>query len=181
MNESSGPATGSPGPGQPLRRTVVRSVARALGSTIALVAVYYLLPLDHASTAAAIGILVVGLAALIGLIGLQVRSIGRSRFPSLRAVEALATSIPLFLLLFAGTYLAMSSMSAGNFGQRLTHTDAMYFALTVLSTVGFGDITAKTEAARLVVSGQMAADLVLVGLGAKIIFGAVTRRRGQQP
>jgi hypothetical protein len=31
----------------------------------------------------------------------------------------------------------------------MSHTAALYFTLTVFSTVGFGDITAKTDAARL--------------------------------
>ena len=96
--------------------------------------------------------LVTGLVALIALITFQVRSILVSRFPGLRAVEALATNIPLFLLLFASAYLVMSTESAGSFSQQPTHTDALYFTVTVFSTVGFGDITAKTEAARLVVS-----------------------------
>jgi ion channel len=93
----------------------------------------------------------------IALVGFQVRSIIRSPFPGLRAVEALATSVPLFLLLFASSYVVMAAMSAANFGGRLTHTDGLYFAVTVFSTVGFGDITAKTQAARLVVTGQMIA------------------------
>jgi hypothetical protein len=38
-------------------------------------------------------------------------------------------------------------------------------------------ITAKSEAARLVVTGQMIADLVILGLAIKIIMGAVSRRR----
>ena len=63
--------------------------------------------------------------------------------------------MPLFLLLFASTYVVMATLSAANFGGDLTHTDGLYFTVTVLSTVGFGDITAKTEAARLVVTGQM--------------------------
>ena len=37
----------------------------------------------------------------------------------------------------------------------------------VFSTVGFGDITAKTEATRLVVTGQMIADLVIIGVAVK--------------
>ena len=36
----------------------------------------------------------------------------RSPFPGLRAIEALATSIPLFLVLFAGTYVTMAALSA---------------------------------------------------------------------
>jgi hypothetical protein len=77
----------------------------------------------------------------------------------------------------------MAHSSVSNFGERLTHTDALYFTITVFSTVGFGDITAKSEAARLVVSGQMLADLIVLGLGLglKIIVGAVSRGRQQQP
>ncbi|HEY7880522.1 MAG TPA: hypothetical protein VID31_06745, partial [Streptosporangiaceae bacterium] len=63
--------------------------------------IYYLLPLEHSSNWAAFTILVIGLVLFIGLIAFQVRSIVRSRFPALRAIEALATSVPLFLLLFA--------------------------------------------------------------------------------
>jgi voltage-gated potassium channel len=152
-------------------------VLRIVGSVTALVVLYYLLPLDHSSTGTAITILVIGLAVFIGLVAFQTRSIIRSPFPGLRAIEALATSVPLFLLLFASTYVVMAKMSASNFDGRLTHTDGLYFTVTVFSTVGFGDITAKTQAARLVVTGQMIADLVILGLAIKIIMGAVTRRR----
>jgi Ion channel len=60
------------------------------------------------------------------------------------------------LLLFAGTSVVMAAISVGNFGEPLTRTGALYFTVTVFSTVGFGDITGKTEAARLVVTGQKA-------------------------
>ncbi len=161
-------------------RTIVRALLQAVGSTTALVAIYYLLPLDHFSTGVAVTILAIGLAVLIGLVAFQVRAIVTSPFPGLRGVEALATSIPLFLLLFASTYVVMASISASNFSEPLTRTDALYFTVTVFSTVGFGDITAKTEAARLVVTGQMIADLVIIGLAVKVIVGAVKRGRQQQ-
>jgi voltage-gated potassium channel len=158
---------------------IVRAVLQVIGSTAALVAIYYLLPLDHSSAGAAVTILVTGLVVFIALVALQVRSIIRSPFPGMRAVEALATSVPLFLLLFASAYVVLATMSAGNFGGRLTHTDGLYFTVTVFTTVGFGDITAKTQAARLVVTGQMIADLIILGLAIKIIVGAV--RRARQP
>jgi voltage-gated potassium channel len=159
----------------------VRSFLRATGSTVALVVIYYLLPLNRSSTWAAVTILVVGLVLFIGLVAFQVRSIVRSQFPALRAIEALATSIPLFLLLFASVYVVMATISASNFSEPLTHTDALYFTVTVFSTVGFGDITAKSEAARLVVTSQMIADLLIIGLGLRVIVGAVTRGRQQRP
>ena len=154
---------------------------RALGNTAALVALYYLLPLDHTSTPIAATMLIIGLVALITLVIFQTRSISRARFPGVRAVEALATSLPLFLLLFSGTYVVMAAVSASNFGEKLTHTDALYFTITMFTTVGFGDITAKSEGARLLVTGQMVTDLIILGIGAKIILGAVTRGRQRQP
>jgi Ion channel len=157
------------------------SLLRALGSTAALVAIYYLLPLDRSSISVAIGMLAVGLLALVGLVAFQVRSIMRAAYPALRAVRALATSVPLFLLLFAGTYFVMGSISAGNFSQPMTRTDALYFTVTVFATVGFGDITAVTEAARVLVTGQMIAGIVILGLGARIIVDAVKRGQHRQP
>jgi Ion channel len=177
MSASTGPRPEA----RPPYRRIVRSGLRALGSTVALVTLYYLLPFDRSSTSAAATMLVIGLVLLIGLVAFQVRSIVRSRFPALRAVESLATSVPLFLLLFAGSYVLLSTISASSFGQRLTHTDALYFTVTVFSTVGFGDITAKTEAARLVVTAQMIGDLLIIGLGIRVILGAVTRSRQQRP
>lgn len=175
-------ANTGPGPdARPPYRRIVRSFLRATGSTVALVVIYYLLPLNRSSTWVAVTMLVIGLALFIGLVAFQVRSIVRSRFPALRAIEALATSVPLFLLLFASVYVVLSTISASNFTEPLTHTDALYFTVTVFSTVGFGDITAKSEAARLVVTSQMIADLLIIGLGLRVIVGAVTRSRQQRP
>jgi hypothetical protein len=144
-----------------------------------MVTIYYLLPLDHSSTGTAATELVIGLVAFIALVILQVRWIIRSGFPGLRAVEALATSLSLFLLLFSGAYVVMAAASASNFGEKLSHSDALYFTVTVFTTVGFGDITAKSEGARLVVTLQMIADLIFLSIGVKVILGAVTRgRRG---
>ena len=50
--------------------------------------------------------------------------------------------------------------------------------MTVFATVGFGDITAKSQTARAVLIVQMLADLALLGAGARVLLGAV--RRGQQ-
>ena len=173
MTAGTVPAVGA----RPARRTVARSALRAAAATTALVVIYYLLPLHSASTPAAVTILAIGLAALITLVAFQVRTIIASPFPVLRAIEALATSVPLFLLLFASTYVVMARISAGNFSEPLTRTDALYFTITVFSTVGFGDITPKTEAARLVVTGQMITDLLILGIAIKVIVGAVQQRR----
>ncbi len=71
----------------------------------------------------------------------------------------------------------MERASAASFTQPLTRTDALYFTVTVFSTVGFGDITAKSEAARAVLIIQMLADLALLGAGIRVLLGAVQHSR----
>ena len=61
--------------------------------------------------------------------------------------------------------------------ESLSRTDALYFSVTIVTTVGFGDITAKTEVARLLVAAQMFGDLILLGLGLKL---STTPRVGGQ-
>jgi voltage-gated potassium channel len=181
MSESPG---SEPGDGQdlrPRRRALVVGLLRALASTVALVAVYYLLPLDKSSIGIVLLILTTGLVGLVALVTFQVRSIARSRFPVLRAVEALATSIPWFLLVFAGTYFILGRFYPGSFSEPLTRTDALYFTVTVFATVGFGDITATTELTRVVVMGQMVLGIVIVGLGARVVVDAVKRGQQRQP
>ena len=181
MAESTGTPPDSPQEVKPPPGRVVRSFLRAAGSTAVLVTIYYLLPLDHTAQWLAVMMLGIGLAALIGLVAYQVRAISGSRYPGLRALEALAVTVPLFLLLFASTYLVMAAISARSFSQPLNHTDALYFTVTVFATVGFGDITATAAVARLVVTGQMVVDLVILGLGARVILGAVSRGRQRRP
>jgi voltage-gated potassium channel len=177
MTESMGAPPDGPRETTPPLGRIVRSLLQAAGSTAVLVAIYYLLPLDHSARWFAVTALLIGLAALVGLVAFQVRAISGSRYPGLRALEALGVTVPLFLLLFASTYLVLAALSARNFSQPLNHTDALYFTVTVFATVGFGDITATTAVARLVVTGQMIIDLIILGLGARVILGAVSRGR----
>jgi uncharacterized protein (UPF0261 family) len=93
----------------------------------------------------------------------------------LRAGVAMATIIPLFLVMFAWIYLTMSSSDPSAFGGHMSRTSALYFTVTVFSTVGFGDITPKTDTARLVAMVQMMADLALIAVVIRLILGAATR------
>lgn len=181
MTDSAGAATEAARDARRRFRRALVTLLRALGSTVGLVVIYYLLPLDRTSIGVAVGMLAFGLVALVGLVAFQVRSIIKAKYPALRAVGALATSVPLFLLLFAGTYFVMGGISEANFNEPLTRTDALYFTVTVFATVGFGDIVATTESARVVVMGQMIAGIVTIGLGARVIVDAVQRGQQRQP
>jgi hypothetical protein len=160
------------------RRLIIGAVLRALLITTVLVVLYYLLPLDQPWDTGTAVRLLIGLLVFAGLALWQVKAIAGSRYPGLRAAEALGFIIPFYLLVFASTYFVMERASAANFTQPMTRTDALYFSVTVFTTVGFGDISAKSETARVVLIIQMLADLALLGAGARVLLGAV--RRGQQ-
>ena len=155
------------------RRLMLRAVVRAFLTVGLLVVLYYALPMDHESDTATIVLLLVGLLVFAALVTWQVRAILRSDYPAVQAVQALAAAIPLFLLLFASTYFLMAKAQPGTFTESLTRTDALYFTVTIFATVGFGDITAVTQTARVVTIVQMLLDLIVLGLLIRLVLGAV--------
>ncbi len=164
------------------RRQVVLGALRSHASTVVLVALYYLLPLNYLADVPLAVILVVGLLLLLTVAAWQLRQVIDARYPAVRASEALATTVPLFLLLFASAYFVMARASPGNFSTHpLTRTDSLYFTVTTFSTVGYGDITATSQAARLVVTAQMMLDLLALGLGIRAFVGAVQFARQAHP
>jgi len=159
------------------RRLIAGAVLRVVLIAAVLVVLYYVLPLDRPWDSATALRLVIGLLVFAGVLVWGVRIITGSRYPGVRAAEALALILPFFLLLFASTYFVMERNSAASFTEPLTRTDALYFTVTVFTTVGFGDITAKSETARIVLIVQMLADLAFLGAGVRVLLGAVSRGR----
>ena len=158
------------------RRMIALGLLRSVATTVVLVGLYYLLPLDHIHSV--LWTLVIGLLLLVAVTVWQLRGTIRARYPAVRAVEALATTVPLFLVLFASAYLTMADASPANFSvHSLTRTDALYFTVTVFATVGFGDITAVSQSARLVVIVQMLLDLLALGLVVRAFVGTVQLAR----
>jgi ion channel len=159
------------------RRLIAGAVLRSVLVAAVLVVLYYFLPLDRPWDSDTVVRLLIGLLVFAVVMVWGVKTIAGSRYPGVRAAEALALVLPFFLLLFASTYFVMERASAANFTQPLTRTDALYFTVTAFTTVGFGDITAKSETARVVVIVQMLADLAFLGAGVRVLLGAVSRGR----
>jgi small-conductance mechanosensitive channel len=180
-------AVGDPGRGrlpQAERHALRRMVVRSLGSVVVLLVLYFVLPLDGVSDASTVLLLVVCLLAVAALLAFQIFEIARADHPRLRAIETLALSGSLFLLVFAAGYFMVGQNDVGAFSEPLTRLDALYLTITVFATVGFGDIVPRTDGARILVMVQMVGDLVLIGVVAKLLIGAVNvgvqRRAGER-
>ncbi len=109
----------------------------------------------------------------------QIRQIKNSRYPSLRAAEAVVSSAILFLAAFAAIYVLIDGTNPGSFSEDLSPFDAYYFSMTVLATVGFGDITPVSVPARTVSMIQMALDLVFIGVVVRV-FAATAKKRSSK-
>jgi voltage-gated potassium channel len=165
-------------------RAAVGTLLRSCASIVVLLVLYYAAPLDRPLTAATGLVFVTALVLFVGVVAFEVRGILGSLRPRLRAIRALAVGVPLLLVVFAAAYCTVDAQQAGAFSESLTRTDGLYFTVTVFSTVGFGDITAVTELARILVTVQMIVGLLTVGVIAKVIFGAIRvaeTRRSAQP
>jgi voltage-gated potassium channel len=120
-----------------------------------------------------------GVTLLIATVPLtlkRVRAVLVSPRPVIEAAEALAVLLTMIVVGFAALYYAMDRVS-GSFAGIDTRLDAIYFTVTTLATVGFGDISATGQAARAAVTVQMLFDLVFLGLAARVLITAAQRRR----
>ena len=154
------------------RRLGIAVMVRTSLWAVFSVALYYVLPLQRPEDYGLV-VLIVGLVAFVVVIILQVRSIITSSYPRLKAISALGVGVPLLLVVFAAVYYLVEYAQPASFNEPLDKTAGLYFAITVFTTVGFGDIAPVTAVARIVVSLQMLLDLAVFGIVAKVVLGAV--------
>jgi hypothetical protein len=145
-----------------------------------LLTVYYRAPLDGRVDGWVLVWLGLGLVGLALALAWQLRAILSSETPGLRAAQAVAVGVPILLLLYASTYSVLSHGLPETFTQPLGRTAALYYTMTVFTTVGFGDIAPVTEPARILTMTQMVVGLVAVGVAAKLLFGAVRLAVGRR-
>lgn len=160
------------------RRIARHVLLRTAASAAVLFLLYALLPVFERPELGSIVVFTAGASLFIAMLAVQLRAIASSPNPVLRAIEVLALAVVSLIVIFAYVYVSMSTANPAQFSEPLTRIDAIYFAATTLTTTGFGDIAAVSQGARLVVTVQMAIDLLLVAGLVRLIAEAV--RLGRQ-
>jgi hypothetical protein len=156
-----------------------RAVVRSVLTTVLVVALYAALPVGSTGGTASLVVLGVGLGLIVVLVVVRVRQIMVDSQPRLRAAEGVALVVPLFVALFAWAYLLLSQAEPAAFSEPLTRIGAAYFTLSILSTVGFGDIAARSDLARLLVCAQIVLTFTLLAATVRAILAAGRSRTGQ--
>jgi len=163
----------------PSRRTAAKLgfylLLRMTVTIVLLFGAYFLIPTRGDGGESDLPWLALELAVFAIIVAVQVPAIVKSKYPRLRAVESLAVTVPLFLLIFSRIYLSNSVANVDSFSQPLDHTTALYFTVTVFATVGFGDIVATTSDMKLLVTVQMLLNLAVLGLVIRVLTSAAER------
>jgi voltage-gated potassium channel len=166
------------------QRAIAVTVAQCVLIVAAVIGLYYVAPLNgRLGGGAGVLRLTIGAIIFVGLMGLEVRRIVNADLPELRAMEALSLAFPIFIVLFASSYVSMSHAHPDFFTQPLNKTGGLYFAIVTLGTVGYGDIAPTADVSRIVVSAQILVDLAFLAIVVRILLGTAqkTLGRGQTP
>jgi voltage-gated potassium channel len=159
---------------------VLRTLAETVLVAVGIGLVYWLMPIQDRVSAGWVLRLVGGLLLAGGVVAWQVRSISRSTRPILRAVRGLIVSLAIFVVAFASTYISISHQQPSSFSDPLSKLDALYFTVTVVATVGFGDIVPRSELARSITTVQMLLDLVFLATAGRLLISTATHSRARQ-
>lgn len=162
-------------------RTVLKSLARTALAVAALLTAYFLLPLKSRDNIT-LGVIavVVGVTIYAAIFVRQLRQIQQAEYPLLRATEAIALVATLFVVVVASIHYSIGQASPDDYSEVLTRLDALYFTVTTLATVGFGDITPTSEVSRAVTTIQMVAGVALLGAGVRILVGIAQKVAGER-
>jgi len=155
---------------------ILQMSGRLVLGTIVIFGMLLLVPEQPEASLAVPIVIAVGSTALyVFFFVRQIKGVYKAKYPMLRAGEALILVAAMFLAIFAMIYVMLSATNPDAFTEQLDPFNAYYFALTVLATVGFGDITPATTAARSVAMVQMAVDIAFIAVLIRIMGGAAKR------
>lgn len=152
------------------RRDILGLIALVVVGTVG----YYLVPVPGQMRESSWAILFgCGVLALGGLIALAIwRLLGAGENVRIRALVLL---LVLTILFFSWADDSVARLP-GQFVDLHTKTDALYFTISTIATVGFGDVHAAGQLARAAVTVQIVFNLVFLGAALATITGYVRER-----
>lgn len=154
-------------------RSLWRSLVPSLVSGAALFAAYFTLPFTSQLSTHTVLLLAGGLIVVGVLLVWQVQGVRSSPTPVARSFGIVTVTLPLFLVVFSIAYYLMGRGEPSAWTEPLSKLDAFYFTVTTFATVGFGDIAPVSNGARALVVVQIAGNLLVVGVIARIVVAAV--------
>lgn len=150
---------------------------RLLLSVVGMLVIFYAVPVSTRDSTGRVAISVlltlIGIGALAWAIFEQVRRQLHSRSED---IHTLLMLLPLAAMVFALGFYVLEEHSPAQLSGLVTRTDALYFTLSTLTTVGYGDITAQGQLARALVILQLAFNAIFVGAAVSTVVARIRSR-----
>lgn len=148
-----------------LKRLVTGPPGRTLGSLVCALLVLYGFPTELAFHRDAVGMvaLVIGTVGLSWLVVLQIQRMTAPNAKQSRRLGGVLSLVAIATCFFALTYYLIEVNAPQQFDGLATRTDALYYAVVTLGTVGYGDIHAVGQTARVATMVQVVFNLVVIG------------------
>jgi len=147
-----------------------------------IVGLYYTVPVGPGVTGTQLALRTAG-TIVVGLLvtWLIVRQIAQHLSdPHQGSLVGLLTAILGGVTFFALADYITAISSSGQFVGLQTKTDALYFALATLTTVGYGDVHAEGQLARGLVVVQLAFNVLVITTAASVFNRSLSTRRRQR-
>jgi voltage-gated potassium channel len=155
-----------------LRRLWRDQRVRSLLGLLAVLGVYFAVPVERqSSTARMVGNLLITGVCMVVVAMVIVREFRRmQRGEDLRFTGGqLLIAIEVVLVAFALTYYSLALHAAGEMSGIQTRIDSLYFSATTVTTVGYGDIHAAGQVARVICTLQLVFDVVFIASFARLL------------
>jgi hypothetical protein len=120
----------------------------------------------------------VGVLSMAALVIWQVTQYRSGRGRGAEQLRGLAVAVWISVLFFSATYYILARNDPGQMDGLHTKLDALYYTMSMVSTVGFGDISAAGQAARAVVCLNLAFNLVVLTLAVTAVREGRHRQDG---
>ncbi|MEU8000992.1 ion channel [Catellatospora sp. NPDC049111] len=154
-----------------------RPILRALINSVLLLVLYFVVPTDMGDSAAKLAIRVLlTFAGLILAVLLILHQVRRQLDVAEAPLTGLLTALVGGVLFFALADYLVAVHAPGQFVDLATRLDALYFAVSTLATVGFGDVHAQGQVARGLVTVQMLFNTVVIATGLSVLSKQIAAR-----
>lgn len=146
-----------------------------------MVVAYFLLPLHLLGAERpelSWTLFVLALGAVTVLLLSEIRAVLRDE-PHARPAVTIPLLMIASLLVFSAAYSSIARQT-GEFDGLRTRVDALYFTVATVATVGYGDITARGQTARILVMGQITYSFVFLTAAATALSRRLRRALGER-
>jgi voltage-gated potassium channel len=148
-----------------------------------IIGFYYVIPVEPGMAGAQLALRVAGTVAVGLVITWQIvhQVAHHLTDPEQTPLAGLVTALVGGVAFFALADYTIAVTSPGQFVDMDTKTDALYFTLATLTTVGYGDVYAAGQIARAVVAVQLIFNVAVITTGASVLVRQVgARARGRR-